>query len=139
MISTSSRRGSRTHRRQPAERLTKSLHPAAFLIHGDQQVRRTYGPDLGDERIELCPRIEIAAEQDDAANRGRCEPAPLVGIECKPAQADHQRSQGHTARYPISTRVPVGTRSNSSMMSLLRMRIHPMEPGTPTGSVSGMP
>ncbi len=130
-------------RRQPEERLAEALHAPAFLIDGHEQRRLTNGMDLGGELRELLDALEVTREQDDAAHERRREPLALVRGKGLAAQIDHQGTQRHDVSAPRLTRCPrpfrLATRSNSSTTSPFAMRMQPIEPGTPSGSVSGVP
>src|SRR6187549_291626 len=98
--------------------------------------------DLGDELRELLDVREIAREQNHAADERRLKPLAFVRGEGLAAQVDHQRTQRHGLslyRQTMSTTVPAGTRSNSSVRSPFAIRIQPIDPGTPIGSESGAP
>ena len=132
----------RAQRRQPEERLAESLHAPALVVDGHEQRRLANRVDLGDELLELLDALEVAGEEDDAADERRREPLALVGHERRASQIDHQRTERHACSnrpQAMSTTVPAGTRSNSSTTSRFAMRMQPIEPGTPSGSVSGAP
>ena len=66
------------HRRNLREAIAKSLHPAAFVVNGDQQRRTAQGPNVRDQVRHLFDRLEIAREQDHAAH-GRLPQQLAVG------------------------------------------------------------
>src|SRR5262249_30198754 len=83
---------------------------------------------------------------DDELSR----PAPRLERRGRSAHADERRRQqlllverGNDDRdfhyVEILTGVPAGTRSNSSTISALRIRMQPIEPGAPMGTESGLP
>ena len=70
-----------THRRQAGESVPEALHPAALLIHGDDQLGRTLGVDFGGQRGELLRTLEIACEENHAADERMTKQLPLVGAQ----------------------------------------------------------
>ncbi len=49
--------------------------------------------DIGDEPRKLLDALEVAREEDDAADERRLEPFAFVGGKGLAAQVDHQRAQ----------------------------------------------
>jgi hypothetical protein len=52
-----------------------------------------------DERAQLVQVLEVAREQDDAADNGASEPLALIVRERRPAQADHQGTERHRLSF----------------------------------------
>jgi hypothetical protein len=81
-------------RRQRREAGPQALHPPALLVDRDQQARLAQGMDVDTQGLQLRGILEIALEQDDAAD-GRLQQQFAVGRrEPRPGQADHQRPGG---------------------------------------------
>ena len=88
-------RRQRTRRRQPGELAAEALHAPALLIDRHQQRRLTQAVDVGQQGLQLLRRLEVASEQDHAADLGVTQDLPLFGGERQAAYAQHDRSQGH--------------------------------------------
>ena len=124
--------------RQCREAVTESLHAAALVVHGDEQRRPPHRVDLDGQAPELPGIPIVAAEQDDAADQRVGEHLPVLRTKLEALDVDHEGAERH-ASSQMSTGVPTGTWSNSSITSRLRILIHPCDAATPTDSVSGVP
>ena len=60
----------RAHGRQAGKTFDKTLHPAALVIHGNHQFRRTQCLDFGTQSLKLAAVLVIAAKQNHAAHSG---------------------------------------------------------------------
>ncbi len=138
----------RAKRREPEERLAEALNAAAFVVHGYEQRRLANRVQFRDELRDLLAALEVAREEDHAADERRLEPCTLVVGYRRASQVDHQGSERHVHSssskrtrvcYAISTRVPVGTSSKSSTRPKLPIRTQPIDPGTPSAVDSGVP
>ena len=49
-----------THRRQTCEAFATTLHPAPFVVGGNQQRREAQGMNFGSQRSQLCGRLIVA-------------------------------------------------------------------------------
>ena len=69
----------RPHRRQVGEAVgAKTLHPAAFMVHTDQQVG-PHGLDVAAQRGELGAVLPVAGEQDDPGGERVLQAAAVGG------------------------------------------------------------
>jgi len=86
--------------------------------------------DVGDAEARAS-RGEQAREGEQGSGRGSSMSGAHRGRASRPGAS--------TPASTISTGVPNGTRSKSSITSSLRMRMQPWDPGTPIGRASGQP
>ena len=87
----------RTHRRQPGETVAKALHPAPFVIDGDEQARLAQRVDFSGECGQLRATGKIAREQDDAADQRMAQALAVDIGQCGAGDVDHQRTVGQMA------------------------------------------
>jgi hypothetical protein len=80
------------HRREPGKSVAKTLHPSAFVIHRNDQRRAAQRMNLSGQFLQLLTGLEIAAEQDDAANQRMQQAFAVFRIEFCSSDIKHHRS-----------------------------------------------
>ncbi|MCY1355870.1 hypothetical protein D9M69_423070 [compost metagenome] len=81
--------GQGAHRRQAHEALAQTLHPSAFLVDGEQQVR-AHGTDRRGQLAYLARVLDIAGEQDQTADLRLAENLPVFGGQPGAGDVQHQ-------------------------------------------------
>ncbi len=81
--------GDGAHRRQAQEALAQALHPSAFLIHGQQQVR-AHGTNALAQLAHLARRFDIAGKNDQAAHLGLAQHLAILGGQPGASDIHHQ-------------------------------------------------
>ncbi|CWQ75735.1 Uncharacterised protein [Neisseria meningitidis] len=79
----------RTHCGQAGEAFDETLHPAAFVIDGDNEFGCAQGFDFGGECFELFDVLEVAAEEDDAADCGVEQALPFFSGQAEGGNVCH--------------------------------------------------
>ncbi len=81
---------------QAREFAMESLHGPAFLVHADQQRFCAQRTDFRDQFAHLLARIEIALEQDHAADLRRTDPVALDGRKPLVLDSDDQHENSYS-------------------------------------------
>ena len=82
------------HARQPGKTFAETLHPATFVIDGDQQLRRAQCVDFCGQRRKLPQIGKVAREKNDAADERMTEPFTIEIGQCRAGDIDHQGTEG---------------------------------------------
>jgi len=83
------------HRRQAGEAVAESLHPTAFMVHGNQQMRVAQGMNLGGQPGKLRLRGVIPAEQDHPADQWVLQSFPVLVSQFGAENIEHYRAKSH--------------------------------------------
>jgi len=126
-------------RRQAGEAFAEALYPSALMVHGHEQRRLAQLVDFAHQCLDLCGGLVVAREQNHPAGERMPETLTLLGGERESRHIQHHRAERHASSAMMCTRVPMGTRSNSSIRSRLRIFTQPCEPSMPILSSSGQP
>ncbi|MNZ72480.1 hypothetical protein D3C78_908590 [compost metagenome] len=81
--------GNRPHRWQAHEALTQALHPAALLVHRQDQVRAN-GVDRGRQLTHLAWAFDIAGKDDQAGHFGLAQKLAIFGGQPGTGDVHHQ-------------------------------------------------
>ncbi len=93
----------RAHRRNRREAVAKALHAPAFVIDGDERRRRAQRADRRGQIPQLRARLEIAREQDDAADERMSEALAIGGGE-RDAFDPHEGGTAGPIDHPAASR-----------------------------------
>ena len=114
-------RAQRAHRRQHGEAVAEALHAAAVVVDGDQQRRLSQGMNLESQFLEDGERLEIALEQDDAADQRMPQELAFLIREARPRQVEHQRAERQGSGHGLSSSSTT-TKARAVSASSLRLR-----------------